>query len=154
MAEARTFPPHSSTRRGRGLPDDACPACGRIMDEVRGVLNYPVNGEDVEVPDAAHLRCPDCAEVVLRLDQARRLREGAFEIYREAHDLLCADEIRALRERFGLTQAAFARLLRLGANTLSRWESGRTVQTAALDILLRLIRDLPGSLEYLRRHAA
>jgi transcriptional regulator with XRE-family HTH domain len=47
-----------------------------------------------------------------------------------------------------------ARLLRLGANTVSRWESGRNVQTAAMDILLRLIRDLPGSIDYLREHAA
>jgi DNA-binding transcriptional regulator YiaG len=68
--------------------------------------------------------------------------------------LLSAEEIRALRERFDLTQADLARLLRLGANTVSRWESGRNVQTGAMDILLRLIRDLPGSLEYLRNHAA
>jgi len=47
-----------------------------------------------------------------------------------------------------------AHLLRLGANTVSRWESGRNVQTAAMDILLRMIRDLPGSIEYLREHAA
>ncbi|WP_425160085.1 helix-turn-helix domain-containing protein, partial [Candidatus Binatus sp.] len=52
------------------------------------------------------------------------------------------------------TQANLARLLRLGANTVSRWESGRNVQTAAMDILLRLIRDLPGSIDYLRSHAA
>ena len=67
---------------------------------------------------------------------------------------MSADEIRALRERFELTQAELAKLLRLGANTVSRWESGRNVQTAAMDILLRIIRDLPGSLEYLRKHAA
>jgi DNA-binding transcriptional regulator YiaG len=54
----------------------------------------------------------------------------------------------------GLTQEALARLLRLGSNTLSRWEAGRNVQTAAMDVLLRLLRDLPGSLDYLRRLAA
>jgi hypothetical protein len=32
--------------------------------------------------------------------------------------------------------------------------SGRNVQTAAMDILLRLIRDLPGRIDYLRDHAA
>ena len=56
--------------------------------------------------------------------------------------------------RFGLTQAELARLLRLGGNTISRWEAGRTVETAAMDVLLRMIRDLPGSIEYLRSHAA
>jgi len=46
-----------------------------------------------------------------------------------------------------------AGLLRLGANTISRWEAGRNVQTAAMDVLLRLIRDIPASLTYLRKHA-
>lgn len=55
---------------------------------------------------------------------------------------------------FGLTQQELARLLHLGGNTVSRWEAGRTVQTAAMDILLRLLRDIPGSLAYLRKHAA
>jgi hypothetical protein len=32
--------------------------------------------------------------------------------------------------------------------------SGRNVQTAAMDMLLRLTRDLPGSIDYLRDHAA
>jgi putative zinc finger/helix-turn-helix YgiT family protein len=75
-------------------------------------------------------------------------------IYRKRHGLLSGDEIHAVRERFSLTQAALSRLLRLGANTVSRWESGRNVQTAAMDMLLRLIRDLPGSIDYLRDHAA
>ena len=68
--------------------------------------------------------------------------------------MLTADEIRSLRERFDLTQAEMARLLRLGQNTLSRWEADRHVQTAAMDVLMRLLRDVPGGLEYLRRHAA
>ena len=141
-------------RRGQALPDDACHACGTAMVEKRGKLRLPVNGEEVAVPSAVHLSCPKCHEVVLRYQDARRLSEDAIAIYRRKHGLLSADQIRGIRERFGLTQADFARLLRLGANTLSRWESGRNVQTEAMDTLLRLIRDLPGSIDYLRHHAA
>lgn len=140
--------------RPRVLPDDACPACGTMMKEKRGTLRLPVNGEEIAVPSAAHLACPKCREVVLRFDDARRLGEDAVAIYRKKYGLLSADEIRAIRERFDLTQADLARLLHLGANTVSRWESGRNVQTAAMDVLLRIIRDLPGSIEYLRKHAA
>jgi putative zinc finger/helix-turn-helix YgiT family protein len=124
------------------------------MKQTRARLRLPVNGEEVAVPAASHLKCPKCGEVVLGLREAKRLHEDAIEIYRKKHGLLSADEIRAIRERFGLTQAGLARLLRLGANTVSRWETGRNVQTGAMDILLRLIRDLPGSIDYLRRHAA
>jgi putative zinc finger/helix-turn-helix YgiT family protein len=141
-------------RRGRGPSDDVCPACGTRMAEARGRLRLPVNGEDVAVPSVPHLRCPTCREVVLRFEDARRLNLDAIAVYRKRHGLLSADEIRAVREQFSLTQSELARLLRLGANTVSRWESGRNVQTAAMDVLVRLIRDLPASLEYLRRHAA
>jgi putative zinc finger/helix-turn-helix YgiT family protein len=141
-------------RPGNVLPADACPTCGTAMREKTGPLRLPVNGEEITVPDAGHLRCPKCREVVLRLDETRHLRERAIALYREKYRLLSTEEIRSLRRRFGLTQGGLARLLRLGANTISRWESGRNVQTAAMDVLLRLIRDLPGSLEYLRHRAA
>src|SRR5439155_21684643 len=86
-----------------------------------------------------------CGEVVLRFQASKRLGEDAIAIYRRNQRVLSADAIRAIRERFNLTQTDLARLLRLGANTVSRWESGRNVQTAAMDILLRMIREPPGS---------
>ena len=144
----------AAPRRGVVLPADACPACGTTMVEKRGTLRLPVNGEEISVPSATHLSCPKCGEVVLRFQDAKRLGEDAVALYRKKHGLLSADEIRAVREMFNLTQGDLARLLRLGANTVSRWESGRNVQTAAMDILLRLIRDLPGSIDYLRNYAA
>jgi putative zinc finger/helix-turn-helix YgiT family protein len=142
------------TKGRRLLPDNACPVCGIAMRERQRALTFPVNGEEIAVPGSPHLSCPKCREVVLRFDDARKLRERALEIYRRKYGLLSADEIRSIRERFGLPQAGLARLLRLGANTISRWEAGRNVQAASLDVLLRLIRDLPGSVDYLRKHVA
>ena len=150
----RTSRPASSRRRGRVLADHACPACGTTTAEKRGKLRLPVNGEEIEVPSATHLACPACGEILLRPQDSKRLTEDAIALYRKKHHLLSADEIRAIREHFGITQAELARLLRLGGNTVSRWESGRNVQTGAMDMLLRMIRDLPGSMEYLREHAA
>jgi putative zinc finger/helix-turn-helix YgiT family protein len=124
------------------------------MREKKSRLKLPVNREEIAVPESPHLSCPKCHEVVLRFDDARKLRQRALEIYRRKYGLLSADDIRSVRERFALTQAELVRLLRLGANTISRWEAGRNVQTAAMDMLLRMIRDLPGSLDYLRRYAA
>jgi putative zinc finger/helix-turn-helix YgiT family protein len=113
-----------------------------------------INGERISVPGFPHLRCPRCGEAVLSVAEARELQRQAIERYRLKYGLLSADEIRAIRRRHDLTQGEFARLLRLGGNTVSRWESGRNVQSAAMDVLLRLIRDLPESLRYLREHAA
>jgi len=124
------------------------------MRQARGRLKLPINGEPIAVPSASHLKCPECGEIVLRFQEAKRLHEDAVDIYRKKHGLLSAQEIRAIRQQFDLKQTELARLLRLGANTVSRWESGRNVQTAAMDVLLRLIRDLPQSLVYLRERAA
>lgn len=150
----KTRSSRTAPRRGRVLPSDACPVCGTMMLEKRGTLRLPVNGEEIAVPSAAHLRCPKCGEVVLRFQDSKRLGEDAIAVYRKKHGLLSADQIRAIRERFSLTQADLTRLLHLGANTISRWESGRNVQTEAMDILLRMIRDLPHSIDYLRELAA
>ena len=141
-------------RRAVVLPDDACPTCGTMMRRTQVALTSSVNGEEIRVPNISHLRCPKCGEGLFSLQEAEALRLGAFDIYRKKYALLSADEIRTIREHHGLTQAELAQLLRLGGNTLSRWEAGRNVQSAAMDVLLRLIRDLPGSLEYLREHAA
>lgn len=124
------------------------------MKDSMETLSFPINGEEIAVPDSPHLRCRKCGEVVLRLDESRGLRKRALEIYREKYGLLAGEEIRRLRERLNLTQGQLAELLRLGVNTISRWESGRNVQTAAMDVLLRLVRDVPGSVEYLRNLAA
>jgi putative zinc finger/helix-turn-helix YgiT family protein len=121
-------------RRGPVLAGDACPTCGAMMVERRGRLRLRVNGEEITVPSTRHLRCPKCDEVVLRFEDSRRLSTDAIAIYSKKHHLLSADEIRSLRERFGLKQADLAGLLRLGANTISRWESGRNVQTALMDV--------------------
>ncbi|MBN1656166.1 MAG: type II toxin-antitoxin system MqsA family antitoxin [Deltaproteobacteria bacterium] len=146
----------SSAVRGRGviLPIDACPSCGKALREKRSTLSFPVNGENIKVKKARHLSCPDCGEMVLLEEQARYVQREAVNTYRDKYRLLSAEEIRSVRERFGLTQAELSKILRLGPNTISRWEMGRNVQTAAMDVLLRLIRDLPESLEYLRKNVA
>ena len=156
MKTARTVKANRKKRLSEisTLPADACPVCGTIMQERRARLDYPVNGEKVVVPDMLHLRCSNDGEIVLRLDDARHLRERALALYRDRYRLLSSDEIRSIRERLHLTQGALAKLLRLGSNTISRWEAGRNVQTAAMDMFLRVIRDLPGSIEYLREHVA
>lgn len=133
----------------------ACVECTTgLLKKTRGARTYPVNGEDVKVPGAEFMKCNVCGATALGYDQIRLLREKAFAIYRESNGLLTPDEIRGIRERLGLSQAALGRLLRVGPNTLSRWEGNRIVQSASLNSLLQVIRDVPGALEYLEQRAA
>jgi putative zinc finger/helix-turn-helix YgiT family protein len=153
MATTRRGPRPARRRAGR-LPDDACPQCGATMKAVERRLTIRINGEPVSVAAVPHRRCPRCGEAVLSYDETGMFNRRAFEAYRRKHRLLSEREIRAIREGLGLTQANLARLLRLGSNTVSRWEAGRNVQSASMDMMLRLLRDVPGALAYLRRRAA
>ena len=56
-----------------------------MMAEMRGRLSLPVNGEEVAVPSASHLRCSKCGQVVLGYEDARRLGEDAVAIHRRKH---------------------------------------------------------------------
>jgi len=124
------------------------------MKRVNRRLAIRINGEPVAVDAVPHRRCPRCRGAVLTYEEAGAFNQRALETYRHKHNLLSEREIRAIRERLKLTQAALSRLLRLGSNTVSRWEAGRNVQSASMDMMLRLLRDVPGALAYLRRRAA
>jgi len=124
------------------------------MKAVKRRLTIRINGETVVVEAVPQRRCPRCHEVVLTYEESGAFGRRALEEYRRKHDLLSEAEIRAIRERLRLTQAELSRLLRLGSNTVSRWEAGRNVQSASMDIMLRVLRDVPGALAYLRRRVA
>jgi putative zinc finger/helix-turn-helix YgiT family protein len=133
---------------------DTCPSCGAILKQAHSALALPINGEEIRVPYTSHLKCQKCKEIVMDYRQTKRFEEDAIGLYRKKHSLLSGEEIRQIRLNLGMTQQELAKLLSLGANTISRWESGRNVQTKVLDILLRIIRDLPESVAYLQKNVA
>lgn len=144
-------------KTSKGMPrvaDDICPTCGKKMKKSQARLSMLIHGENLLIAGIPHLRCPACDERLIALEQAKALRQKAHDIYRKRYGLLTADEIRSLREGLGLTQSQLAQLLQLGANTISRWEANRLVQSASMDVLLRLIRDVPQNVPYLRSRAA
>jgi YgiT-type zinc finger domain-containing protein len=65
-------------KRPQPASGNGCPSCGTAMKERRGRLSLPVNGEEMKVPGALHLRCPKCGEVVLRFEESRRLSLDAI----------------------------------------------------------------------------
>jgi putative zinc finger/helix-turn-helix YgiT family protein len=140
--------------RARIVPEDECTECGTLMRPSTAGRTILLHGEPIPVPGVPHVACPRCGNTMTWIGDIRTQHLAAIAIYRERHGLLTAAEIRALRVRHRLTQAQLAKLLGLGTNTLSRWEAGRNAQSASMDILLRLVRDVPGALEYLRRHPA
>ena len=118
-----------------------CEECG-IEVETKIVTKketYEVCGDIIEV-DAQVLVCTDCGEEFYceELDNATLV--SAYNEYRRHHKLLFPDEIKAIREQYGLSQRSFAKLLNWGDKTIHRYENG-SLQDKAHNSLLLFLRE-------------
>ncbi len=122
-----------------------CFSCGeeRIAHDVRR-MEFDVRGETlpVEVPVKV---CAACG--IFEYEPGVDPAALAFARYRSLRGLLSPDEIRAIRERYRLSQKSFAALLGMSEATINRYEGGG-LQDAAHDQAIRacenpeVVRDL------------
>lgn len=126
-----------------------CEECGR---EVETILiakqeQYNVCGEMIEV-EAQILTCAECGEEFFceELDNATLV--SAYNEYRKKHKLLLPEEIKRIREQYGLSQRSFAKLLNWGDKTICRYENG-SIQDKAHNSLLLFLREPKNMRAYL-----
>ena len=126
-----------------------CEECGREVETeiITKKESYSVRGETIEV-DAQVLVCVDCGEEFFceKLDNETLLM--AYNEYRRKHRLLLPEEIKRIREQYGLSQRAFANLLNWGDKTICRYENG-SIQDKAHNSLLLFLRDPQNMRTYL-----
>lgn len=84
--------------------------------------------------------CPTCGQDLVHAPRDDRALASAYNAYRQRHGLLLPDDIRQLRERYGLSQRTMALLLGLDPGAVPRYEAG-ALQNAAHDDLLRRFAD-------------
>lgn len=123
------------------MKGDFCPNCEEYTEATLGVEKevYDVRGEPIEI-EAEVTICPKCGIKIFEEERDSRNIEKAYNQYREKYNLLSPNEIRRIREKYGLSQRALARLLGWGEITIHRYENG-AIQDNAHDKLLRLIED-------------
>lgn len=126
-----------------------CEECGREVETkiITKKETYDVCGEHIEV-DAQVLVCADCGEEFYceELDNATLVQ--AYNEYRIRHKLLLPQEIKSLREKYGLSQRSFAKLLNWGDKTICRYENG-SIQDKAHNSLLLFLRNPENMRTYL-----
>ena len=126
-----------------------CEECGREV-ETKVITKkevYDVCGESIEV-DAQILVCAECGEEFYceELDNATLVQ--AYNEYRRRHKLLLPEEIKKIREQYGLSQRSFAKLLNWGDKTICRYENG-SIQDKAHNSLLLFLREPENMRTYL-----
>ncbi len=133
-----------------------CPNCGHTPlreETVTDRFEYRAEGEEpftVEAHGVPVEVCPNCGEKYFG-PAAVRVQHAAVC---RALGLLTPGEIQAIRERFGPTQAEFARLTGIGEATISRWERGRMLPNRAMDRFLRLLDRNPSNAAILKTLAS
>jgi len=127
-----------------------CYLCGTEM-EIRIEEREIRIGNRSAAVSVQNFRCPECGEEVIHPDQMDRAQKEASRLIREREGLLHPEEVKAIRESLGLTQAAFEDLLGVGRKTVVRWERGTVYQSKAIDTLLRLIAADPENARRLAR---
>ena len=126
-----------------------CEECGREVETkvITKRESYDVCGESIEV-GAQILVCAECGEEFYceELDNATLIR--AYNEYRRRHKLLLPEEIKKIREQYGLSQRSFAKLLNWGDKTICRYENG-SIQDKAHNSLLLFLREPENMRTYL-----
>ena len=128
---------------------DYCEVCGREVETkiITRRESFNVCGEDIEV-DAQVMVCAECGEELFNAELDSATLINAYNEYRRRHKLLLPEEIRKIREQYGLSQRSFAKLLNWGDKTIRRYENG-AVQDRAHNSLLLFLREPENMRTYL-----
>lgn len=127
-----------------------CPICGGSARIACAAKDVRVGKRTVVVEDE-FLLCEDCGEEFVEPEMMDRTAQRAAERIRQEDGLLTPGEIRAIRDKYGLSQEAFQRLINAGPKTVTRWERGTVSQNGTADTLLRAIREFPELVRFLAR---
>ena len=130
---------HPRVRMRVVQPAPSCPICGG--EGITSTWNlhsfdYGSGDSSTELQVRVPVRRCGACEFEYLDDEAERLKHITIC---DHLGILPPDEIRRIREDYGMTRAAFAHVTGLGEASLNRWENGLSTQTHANDRYLRLL---------------
>ncbi len=127
-----------------------CEECGREIEAkiVTKKEQYNVCGETIEVV-AQILTCEECGEEFYCEELDSKTLLEAYNEYRRMHKLLFSEDIKRIREQYGLSQRSFAKLLNWGDKTIRRYENG-SIQDRAHNSLLLFLREPENMRKYIQ----
>lgn len=118
-----------------------CPECGKLtMPEItEAEREVEIRGEKIKVISEMP-KCKNCGNEFIMKAEGRDSYTLAYDVYRKRHNLLKPEEIKAIREKYGISSKPFAKLLGWGELTVYKYERGG-LQDDAHDEVLKIIED-------------
>ena len=118
-----------------------CPICEAIKPLSYGtrIETLTINKQHIPVTSKVYY-CQEGKHYFYNpIDEENKFQD-AYREYRKQNRLLQSEEIKEIREKYGLSRKAFARFLGWGEITIQRYETG-AIQDNAHNILLLFIKD-------------
>lgn len=118
-----------------------CELCNQEQPFIYEKVNrdYNVKGEIINV-DIEVCKCSVCGEEIWDDETLKQNEEIIFSKYRKIKGLLFPEEIREIRNKYGLSQKDFSLLLGFGEKTITRYENG-ALQDEAYNLLLNIVKN-------------
>lgn len=125
-----------------------CPLCG--AGGLVGVVQterFEYKGVPLEIPDYRFWRCDACGEEFADPGTTRRHERALRDHQRRVDGLLTSAQIRDIRKSLSFSQVELGRLLGGGDKGFAKYETGRLIQSRAMDNLLRILARHPRALD-------
>lgn len=116
-----------------------CPECGGKESNIENKQEViSVKGENIAVESL--IRVCTCGTELFDEQLDEETLSKAYDIYRTNHDILSPDQIKIIRETYGLSQRTLGKLLGWGEVTVHRYESG-AIPDASHNLMLKALRN-------------
>lgn len=104
---------------------------------IKRKATYRIKGEPIEILETVRINLKDNEEIFDEELENKNL-ENIYNQYRKKHSLLTPNKIKETREKYGVSQRAFSRILGWGEVTIHRYETGALQDRSHNDALVLL----------------
>jgi len=114
-----------------------CTSCDeeRAFVKKQTEIIHEIKGESINV-NVNIPYCAICGSQLTDLETENEHYDSALMIYRKTHNLLIPEEIKEIRQKYNLSQRAFARALGFAEATINRYELGALQDNLHNNLLL------------------
>lgn len=108
-----------------GSKKDICPVCEEEREIKLGYKKetLTIRNEPIEIESMVEY-CPTCGEFFADTEIEEENIQKVYREYRKVHGLLQPEEIKEIREKYGISQRALSRILGWGEISFHRYEAG------------------------------
>ena len=133
--------------------DLRCAICeeGNLLEKVvKNRVDY--KGETADL-DLYFSVCNCCGSEQANAQQVRTNKRQIVAFKKRVNGLLTGSEVKSVREKLGLKQSDASKIFGGGPVAFSKYESDDVTQSEAMDKLLRVAAEVPGTFDYLAKCA-